>query len=405
MNIAIENPYSVHKDHENDVLLYNGRLELPRQFSCDLNVAEILSEYELKLFSRVYDNAANNCYSNNYFLKSIPQRIQVTDSKSIESLKFSFSDIDLLSEYYVQEGGEYILLDKEMTEFHQRVVISALEAPDISESDRFDLSILLEEKFPMIHYKKRYAATMFNDAKHYFFYRKSHEHVPGIMLMEVGRQAVYADLYKLSGLIRSDVAVSMMSFNTEFIDFINLQYPVFIYVENGEEKEFDSLKNIIVRKIYFIQNNKVATIVTAVGSTVAIKVFKRFRTLKHDPAHQFSLVNSDVSIGCHLKNLSENIQFDGKLETISERLLTIKVAHKYKACEKGDSFEFYLFAGQLGSIVGKAICRKLENTDGGNIITLDITEKNLEAKRKIIEFIKTQCYISHSCSLDSQDVA
>ena len=68
----------------------------------------------------------------------------------------------------------------------------------LSEAKRRELSEVTDKLPVQADRPPIFYVTMFNDTKNYFFYRKHHEHVPGIMLMEVARQAMYAQFYKYS---------------------------------------------------------------------------------------------------------------------------------------------------------------------------------------------------------------
>ncbi|WP_414440211.1 AfsA-related hotdog domain-containing protein [Burkholderia sp. 22PA0106] len=71
-----------------------------------------------------------------------------------------------------------------------------------------------------------------NLADHYFFYRKPHEHVPGIMLLEAARQAIYYQLYTYSKHTLGTVTVSLSELNAKFHAYAELMYPVEIVIDD-----------------------------------------------------------------------------------------------------------------------------------------------------------------------------
>ena len=64
----------------------------------------------------------------------------------------------------------------------------APQQPHLAESKQMEvpgiLDLIIDSARPTV-----YCANMYNDTKNHFFYRKHHEYVPGIMVIEVARQA------------------------------------------------------------------------------------------------------------------------------------------------------------------------------------------------------------------------
>ncbi|WP_322037463.1 AfsA-related hotdog domain-containing protein [Burkholderia cepacia] len=71
-----------------------------------------------------------------------------------------------------------------------------------------------------------------NLADHYFFYRKPHEHVSGIMLLEAARQTIYYQLYTYSKHVLGKVTVSLSELNAKFYGYAELMYPIEIVVDD-----------------------------------------------------------------------------------------------------------------------------------------------------------------------------
>ncbi|MBI0325745.1 AfsA-related hotdog domain-containing protein [Burkholderia plantarii] len=90
------------------------------------------------------------------------------------------------------------------------------------------------ERF-LAHHGVRARSTSFemvNLADHYFFYRKPHEHVPGIMLLEAARQTIYYQLYTYSKHALGKVTVSLSELNAKFHAYADLMYPIEIVVDD-----------------------------------------------------------------------------------------------------------------------------------------------------------------------------
>lgn len=119
---------------------------------------------------------------------------------------------------------------------------------------------------------------MINNADHYFFYRKDHEHVPGIMLIEAQRQAVYTHVYTMTQHVRGDVTVSLDKLHCEFYGYVDLMYPLELVVDDMQEEKHARAKKIPYR-VTFFQQSKLVAIIDSVVNIIDMNQFKRLRNL------------------------------------------------------------------------------------------------------------------------------
>lgn len=141
-----------------------------------------------------------------------------------------------------------------------------------------------------------------NLADHYFFYRKPHEHVPGIMLLEAARQAIYYQLYTHSKHALGKVTVSLSELKAKFHAYAELMYPIEIVIDNLTGT--DDLQPREVRySSSFYQRGALIARIDSVAPVIALEKFtlarnaclfdvERFAPLPSAPV--ISLLTSDA---------------------------------------------------------------------------------------------------------------
>lgn len=157
---------------------------------------------------------------------------------------------------------------------------------------------------------------MINQADHYFFYKKAHEHVPGIMLIEVQRQAVYMHVYTMTPYVRGEVTISLGKVHCEFYGYVDLMYPLELVVDDMQEEGYANTKKIPYR-VAFFQRNKLVAIIDSVVDIIDMKQFNRLRNLflyeKND--HSYTPIDAD-KVHCKLID-AENKEYVTKCIRIS----------------------------------------------------------------------------------------
>ncbi|MFM9379942.1 AfsA-related hotdog domain-containing protein [Pseudomonas sp. UV AK001] len=135
---------------------------------------------------------------------------------------------------------------------------------------------LLCESVPAI--RRASSFRFINNADNYFFYRKSHEHVPGTMFIEAARQAVYHHLYHHTGYARGDVTVSVNELNASFFAYAELMYPIELVVDNMTPTDSSLPKKIFFRVAFYQRQTLFATIDTK-ATVIDIRLFEKTRNI------------------------------------------------------------------------------------------------------------------------------
>lgn len=112
-----------------------------------------------------------------------------------------------------------------------------------------------------------------NTGEHYFFYRKAHEHVPGIMLLEAARQAIYYQLYTYSSHKLGKVTVSLRELNAKFYAYGELMHPIEVVIDDLTEGE-DEFPKEVCYSVSFYQRGLLIARIDSHAPVIPLNKFK-----------------------------------------------------------------------------------------------------------------------------------
>lgn len=161
-----------------------------------------------------------------------------------------------------------------------------------------------------------------NDTKNYFFYRKPHEHVPGLMLIETARQAMYHYFYSFSGYERGDVSISITNLHVSFFTYIESVYDVEVLVMQTEGLA-RSKPRFVDKTARFYQNGRLVARVRLEGGAMKMNLFRRMRTLNFPENHWFipsKRISSHLLIG-----IEGDLPVQAKLVMLSLRFMQLNI--------------------------------------------------------------------------------
>ncbi len=271
-------PKLVHKDSAEDVLLIHPRPALPLQI--EKSTACQWVQAGLGCLLALYQPHEQN---------SALLRLALANSNQGLTTFFGMT-IPLDPAWEPYRALPYQILEAEFSASHADLLqqLESLYA-NVDKTDR-----PIAELFRSTSYK------MINQADHYFFYRKDHEHVPGIMLVEAQRQAVYTHVYTMTQHVRGDVTVSLDKLHCEFYGYVDLMYPVELVVDDMQEERQACAKKIAYR-VAFFQRGKLVALINSVINIIDMNQFKRLRNLfiyeKND--HWYAPIHAD-KVHCQL---------------------------------------------------------------------------------------------------------
>ena len=276
--------YILHKESDEDILIDSAQ-RIPLAFISDMEWQTLKNSCttdEFRVFSEHYNDAGDI-----HVLKGIPATITAQESRQYDRF-----EIDLPTFYNAQDDGSWhiktaLLPASVMTMFKSDGAINS--APKkLLLTDTVDLMQELLARYinppkaPVFSYIARI------NTNHFYFYKEPHEHVPGIMLVEMARQAVYHYTYSATEHHRGDITISMTVLDVEFERYIESAYPLEILIYQSDML-FRPRPRTIDKTMVFFQNGKKAAQARIAGSVISSHIFKRLRTLNSPESHWFFL--------------------------------------------------------------------------------------------------------------------
>jgi len=385
----------VHKDAEDDVLIFNGRGPLPASLHEDTVLAAHLPPGDLEFLRQHYvpcEESGGNRDGVTYRLKSVLPRIKAT---AVKEKQAASRNLGFLSLYYKEESGWFILNAGYIDEQHELELLREFghREQHIRGAQRARLSGILDS-IAGLDRPKIYRATMFNDAKNYFFYRKNHEHVPGVMIVEVARQAMYAHFYHYSGIQKHEVSLSILSMNCDFKNYANANYPVDVSIEDvAGESSGQKYENIqrLEKRATFYQSGKLFAVISLQYYLIKIALFKHMRVAEFPPTHRFlPLKNVAATI---LLTDERGASFECALNDISLRGFNVSFAGKPEIGAR-QRFDFVLFVRDEGYIAGAAALAWQTASASRLVAGLTITAITSTMEKRLKECIKNFTHVN-----------
>lgn len=382
----------IHKEAKEDVLLCFGHGAIPSRlnpgFLAKLSDAD--AQYLKTFYEGRTDVAAAKGESEAdswLYFKSVPVLITSEEAASFEGCAEA---VDALKASYAKVAGGYVLDVDYLPEMDEILLLKKLARTNqwVDDVERGRISQIIEsmgvpENHPRILY-----VMMYNDLSNYYFYKKHHEHTPGIMTIEAARQTVYAHHYRYSGFKRGQVSISIANLNIDFLNYINSNYPVRIVVEDVAPNERPD-RWLHKRSTFYQCGRKIAKFELC-GPVIKMEVFKKARVVPIDTTHRFEPVKN-IMRTIHLIG-ADDVRHECELNTLSASGL--EVSFKPKASIKpGDVFSFALYAKHIGYMNAKAEISSVKAGTSGMIAEMNFLPLGREDKVKLCEIIKNFTYV------------
>ncbi|MDA0910440.1 MAG: AfsA-related hotdog domain-containing protein [Proteobacteria bacterium] len=260
MQNLVITPKLLHKDSEDDVLLEHPRFALP--LCIDEKTLQRWEQAGLDFLLELY---LPHDRENDLLCLILPSGNQGLSSLFGRSIPED-------STWQRCRALPYQIVEDEFLESH---------APLLKKLEHFQINTG-EAKHLVPGLFRSSSYRMINQADHYFFYRKCHEHVPGIMLIEAQRQAIYAHIYATTQHVRGEVTISLGNLNSAFYGYVELMYPVELIVDEMKEN-WDPYRDVRPKKntyrVSFFQRGKLVAIIDSEVDIIKLDQFKRLRSL------------------------------------------------------------------------------------------------------------------------------
>lgn len=377
----------VHKSDMDDVLIYDSRHLLPAWLASEVmtQAKAELNETEFLELARAYPADGER-----HVRRTIPSRlaIQALAEAGQEALQAELlgcyelvGDTLVLSSSWVLESTEAKLARW-----------ARVEAP-LDVEARCRLYALLTRLDSCAMQGMQYF-TLFNDTRNYFFYRKHHEHVPGLMLIEVARQAMYAQFYQHSGYARGEVSISILELLSTFPRYTESSYQVDVLV-----CDFDEQPQLRARKVdkraRFYQAGELVADIRLRGEVIKMPVFKRMRNISIDQSHRFrplKCIRPEV-----LVSFADGQHISGELKLLSMSELQIHSdsASASSITAKQVPDQCYLYVESIGLICLPLLSVSSQVCPDGYVLNLRVETIEPRLRFKWREVLKQFASFSH----------
>lgn len=268
-------PNLVHKTELEDVLIYEAEVVLANIIEQnDFNDLITNNPEQESLLKAVY-KLCRSGEKNIYVLRTLP--LQIPKSIVYEL----FPDIHL-TEFYKPIDDETLELISGYVPLHLEEIIRSKLLPTVLPIDNNDKKIISNiQSAAIVH-----SYFLFNNIKNQYFYKKSHEHVPGMMLIEAARQAVYDYVYSTSGHVFKEVSISMTNLEVNFLGYTVSSYPVELLFSHKDYVRRFKPKTI-EKKAWFYQRGKLTGTFCLIGGIIPMSIFPRLRNENYLKALNF----------------------------------------------------------------------------------------------------------------------
>lgn len=379
---------TLHKESPEDVLLCYAHGSMPARLrSSDL---QKLSEGDQRYLASYYelrsdlDGADSDPY---HYCTSVPARLSGDEAVALQA---SEDGRRILEQNYRKVGDDYVVNVDFVPEMDEIFMLCALNQAErwIHDVERGSITTILEaagvpENNPRVLY-----VSFYNDLNNYFFYKKHHEHVPGMMTIEAARQTVYAHFYRYSGVKRGEVTISIANLSIDFYAYTNSNYPVRLVVEDADPT-MNPQKWLHKRTTFYQNGIKIAKF-ELTGPVIALAKFKKKRIVPITEAHDFEPVKNILRT-LYL-TAADGTTHECELNTLSAKRFNVEFKAG-TAVKVGDSFAFAMYAKLFGYINGQAQISSLRENGKTLAAELQIGDLSNPDQEKLSEIVKNFTHV------------
>lgn len=373
----------VHKGHDDDVLIYDARHQLPAWLSAAIVQQANLDPVDLDIVNQAY-----RLDSDRLVLRSLPTIIGLDE---LEQAGMLACLPELLACY--EKATDHLVLTGvwvlESTEAKLAQLLGYDDLLDVGQRRRVHDVLKNMDGCPqqgLLYF------TLFNDTSNYFFYRKHHEHVPGLMLIEVARQAMYAHFYEHSGYARGEVSISIVDLLSNFPRYTESSFQVDVLVGDYDELAQPRARKVDKRARFFQRGELVADI-RLYGEVIKMPVFKRMRNINIDPAFWFRPlkgIRHEV-----LVRLESGRHLAGRLELLSMAGLQVQCDSLASPLDTPAQGHAYLYLESEGMISLPVKSVHESDAPKGRLLKLQLADLDSQLRFKWREVLKQFTYFSH----------
>jgi hypothetical protein len=377
-NIKLVDKKLVHKQNDENVLIYNLRRALPRKIYAEIfekiiapQISPEEKEYLDKFYSQekfIYLLEKQSDLKPFYILHSIPQEIEAKSAIDIlKSLRIKDGDQRHLLNYFKRDKKKNLFILKEniseTDELNILKILGKFRNWYISDIQKTRISEILE-KVENIEKEELFFSNMYVNLTHPFFFEHENEHVPAMMIIEAARQFLIACCHKYGNIPYSGISFILSDMKILFKSYLELNYPIKMVanlnylktrsLHSNKEKKYWSEINVDI-SIY--QRNIETTVITYTGKSIKSNLFKTLRRDKVSYTQSPRFLPRYSYKNITIVDVNNNINYFTEILDISFTGFKLKFDTDTSFFDKTLEFEnnlykFYIFFKEIGFIHG-----------------------------------------------------
>lgn len=377
----------IHKDHQDDVLISNLRSELPTRLSVEDLKSPLFSDAERAFLARHFTEVTEEdglCSGASAFMvrRSVPIVLPLEAAE--------ISELEFITQHYKANSKHFVLQSKYIPEEQEAELASRYlpVALQLEPADRADLAALTV-RLPCQERTGRYYFNMFNDLRNYFFYRKHHEHVPGLMLIEVARQAGYAQYYHTSVHKRGEITLTLSDLECRFEDYVESNYPVTISAETLELKQQGGNSGQVRSQVCFFQKGRRVAVIEMLALPIKMKLFKRLRVGRVNPEHWFVPVKGFAPAALFF--CPDGKRIEGKLQRVACNAIEVRLDQQTLPADT--ILNFVVAIDGIGYVDGQVRLSEMREVGDAVVGRFQVEKMTGESTRRWLEAIKNFSHV------------
>jgi hypothetical protein len=392
----------VHKERDENVLIYNVRRALPVKIEENILkniISPKISESEKQIILEyyVFHQSKSNEEPNYYIMYHIPHIIEIDYVINVIDNILSKEEAKDLLKYYIKDSiKQHYVLKKDITEEDEIQILNLLKMKDLQliDYDNRERLANIFEKVSDFQKNDLFFANMFADREHAFFFEHSIEHVPAMMIIEATRQFLIA-ISHIYGKIQFDgTSFILNKINIKFDNYLELNYPIKMMAKiiHGKKKKNGMWRSGFDISVEVYQKNNKAATVSYEGKIIKKEVFDELRRSKkiYKEYPRF-IPNGMIYRNILLKDIN-NSNYTCRLNDISEKGFQVEFKEELFKIDP-NHFKFATFFQGIGFINGECEMRWYKKTDTTFKAGFMITNINNDDLHNLKEGIKKCCFI------------
>ncbi len=389
----------VHKQKQENVFVKDLRRSIPKILDKATVEQMILPDLEdsLKITFKEY-YSQDNSEGENYHLDKIPRILpgNLLDPTAGGGYFSQEQKVRMGKIYIPSPNKDYQELPADISPEDRQTLEGIFQGSgfSISIKEQIFISNLLEA-LPRFVPLEEFTAGFLVRADHKFFFEHPNEHLPGLKILEAGRQFSTACWHIFGQVPLTGYQFILNEFNSTFHDYVELHYPSeFTGRMISLEKGRDGIWSSGVMEVILSQRGTPRVTMTMKARVIPSRIFHRMRSSTTEPpsSHRFE-PNPGIRVKAILWDLESERYISTELLDISSLGFRVKLLEEGHPDLSGRLMEVMLHFDDSGIIRANALCLWMERKSVGESCGFEFKSVRDADRKNLIAAIRTSCLL------------